>query len=77
MWFCSFVVFFPTSLETYVALFVSGLSVLIAGHGLKSGSTVDVWKSLSVLDGGGSYAIAFADLLHGELASANAASPAR
>ena len=30
-----------------------------------------------MLDGGGSYAIAFADLLHRELASTNAASPAR
>jgi hypothetical protein len=30
-----------------------------------------------VLDGCGSYSIAFADLFHSELASANAASPAR
>ena len=52
------------------------LSVLIAGQGLKFGSTVDVWQSLCVLDGGGSYAIALADLLYGELASANAAPPA-
>jgi hypothetical protein len=29
-----------------------------------------------MLDDGGSYAIAFADLLHGELTTANAASPA-
>ena len=34
-------------------------------------------KSLCALDGCGSYAIAFADLFHGELAPANAASPAR
>ena len=34
-------------------------------------------KSLGVLDDSGSYAIAFADLLYGELAPANAASPAR
>ena len=34
-------------------------------------------KTLCVLDNSGSYAIPFADLLHGELASANAASPAR
>src|SRR5579864_413580 len=35
------------------------------------------WESLHALKGCGSYPIAFADLLHGELAPANTASPAR